>query len=127
MSFYHEHRYTITGFKEYDVTDMGNVYIKDTFECMVPLVIKGCNVYQNKYGKYLLTTNLNGEWYYLTCNKKTMVKSKPIKLTLNLNDFYEATITLKWTEHKKYFSCSRKGIEAAIKWSEELEKNIYCS
>lgn len=123
MAMYHEHLYEIKGFKGFWITDMGNVYHNKGI-LMTPLVMKDHNVYQN--GNLILATfKKNNEYYYFVMHEKTFKKGPFIKLSLDLNKFYEATITLKWIEHKKYFPKNKKGIEEAIKWAEELEKLYY--
>ena len=53
--------------------------------------------------------------------------SKPEKLSLNIEKMYCASITLKWVKHVKYFENTKKGIDQAVKWGEDLEKLYYPS
>lgn len=124
MTYYHQHFITIPGYKDYLISDIGNVYHKSGI-LMEPCVIKGVKTYVNKYNKYLLISTINRECYYSTCNKKTENLSKPEKLSLNVSKMLCASITLQGTEHIKYVQNNSKGVAEAIKWSEELEKIYY--
>jgi hypothetical protein len=104
---------------------MGNVYIKGTNTLMIPLIVNGVKVYKNDHNKFLLITRKCGNWYYSTAREFNENIKKPEKLSLNLKNSIEATITLKWIEHKKYFPNSKKGIEKAIEWAQKLEKLYY--
>jgi len=124
MSMYHEQRITIPCFKEYEITDLGNVYKKGTYELIEPQIIKGISAYKNKK-RLLLIACENGIFYYITAHSITGVKTNPVRLSIDENTTYRATITLKWIEHIKYFDKSKEGIKEAINWAEKLEKFYY--
>lgn len=125
MSIYHQHFITIPGFKDYKLSDQGHVYHKGTNLLMEPLIIKGVKTYVNKYGKYLMITQQNGEWFYTTCQKGTEKIARPERLSLNFKVMLEASITLRCIEHVKYFPNNKQGIADAIKWGEDLEMFYY--
>lgn len=124
MTYYHQHFITIPGYKDYLLSDIGNVYHKSGI-LMEPCVIKGVKTYVNKYDKYLLISTINGECYYSTCNKKTENLSRPERLSLNVSKMLYASITLQGIEHIKYFPDSKQGIDNAVFWSENLERLYY--
>ena len=124
MTYYHQHFITIPGYKDYLLSDIGNVYHKSGI-LMEPCVIKGVKTYVNKYDKYLLISAINGECYYSTCKKGSENLSKPERLSLNVSKMLCASITLQGTQHVKYFSESKQGIDDAVFWSENLERLYY--